>query len=131
VTIQVKLLNILVRKKSHSRFVKSYEGQLNDITGFIDVYTNTLSRISCADEEKQRYAKIVKIEYAKGKAQLALHFGKYEDAKKFVEEIKELGGTISNNLRIKLFLSHFPIILKASIWLSGIIRTYLFCCFFI
>ena len=118
-TINEPLINILVRKDSHSHTARSYEGQLDDIQGYIDIHTNTLSRMSCLSKsELEKYIHIVNLRFLNDKLTLALNFDRYEDARRFARELKKQGGVLSQGKRMKLILSYFPPALRMAKWLQ-------------
>lgn len=118
-TINDSLINILVRKESHSHKKKSYKSQLDDIQSYLDIHTNTLTRMSCLKQsELDNYLHIVDLRFLNDKLTLALNFNQCKDARRFAKELKEKGGTLSQGKRIKLMLSYFPPILRMAKWLQ-------------
>ena len=108
-TINTPLINILVRKDSHSHTEKSYEGQLDDIQGYIDIHTNTINRMeNLSDEERKQYLLIVNQGYLSGKIGLALNFKKYKHAREFARQLKGMGGILNRKKQLKLLLSYCP-----------------------
>lgn len=122
-TINEPLINILVRKDSHSHTVKPYEEQLDDIQGYIDIFTNTLSRISChTQSEFEKYLHIVNLRFLNDKLALALNYNKCSDVRKFAKEIKRCGGHVSYRKRMLILLSYFPLIFKIANKFKKIIK---------
>lgn len=118
-TYRESLSNIVVRPNSHSHLIKSYERQLDDIQGYIDIWSNTLSRMSCLSKsELEKYLHIVNLRFLNDKLTLALNFDRCKDARRFAQKLKKMGGTLSQGKRLKLFLSFFPPALKMAKWLQ-------------
>ena len=116
-TINEPLINILVRRDSHSHTVKSYEGQLDDIQGYIDIHTNTLERMAnIPAKELENYLQIVNLRFLNDKLALALNYNKCRDVRKFAKEIKGRGGNVSFRKRTKILLSYCPPLLKLLTW---------------
>lgn len=116
-TINEPLINILVRKNSHSHTVKPYDGQLDDIQGYIDIHTNTLKRMTnLPAKELENYIQIVNLRFLNDKLALALNFNKCSDVRKFAKEIKRCGGNISLRKRAKILMSYCPPMLRLLSW---------------
>ena len=116
-TISDKWINIVVRSRSHSHTIKSYEGQLDDVQAYIDIYTNTLRRMrNLSQQELEEYLHIVNLRFLNDKLTLALNFNRCHDARNFARSIKTTGGGLTIGKRIKLLLSYCPPILKMTKW---------------
>ena len=112
-TLNEHLINILVRKNSHSHEKKTYNGQLDDIQGYIDIYTNTLERMTnIPAKELENYLQVVYLRFLNDKLTLALNYNKCSDVRKFAKEIKSRGGHVSYRKRMLILLSYFPLIFK-------------------
>ena len=117
-TINDCLINILVRSISHSRTVKSYEGQLDDIQSYIDIFANTLNRMKkLSSGEKEECLHYVNLRFLNDKISLALNFARYGDARMFARQFKNIGGILNRGKQVKLLLSWCPPLLKIANWL--------------
>lgn len=113
ITTHSKLINILVRSNSHSRFRKSYEDQLDDIDGYIDIHKNTLENIpNMSYCDKIKYIKIVKNRYIRDKFTLAVNHNNKGDAKYFYKELKKMNAAISTKMKLKLISLYFPQLIR-------------------
>lgn len=117
-TLNERLINILVRTDSHSHEEKPYDGQLDDIQGYIDIHTNTLERMTnLPAKELENYIQIVNLRFLNDKLALALNYNKCRDVRKFAKEIKRRGGNISLRKRAKILMSYCPPLLRLLSWI--------------
>lgn len=104
---------IVVRRDSHSHKRKPYEGQLNDIESYDDIYTNTLNRMHyLSNKERNEYLYLVNLRILNDKISLALSFARYDDARMFAKRYHNIGGNLNWGREVKLFLSWCPPILR-------------------
>lgn len=110
------LCKIVVRRDSHSHKRKPYEGQLDDIESYEDIYTNTLNRMhNLSNKERNEYLNLVNLRILNDKISLALNYGRYSDARMFAKYYHKIGGLLNWGREVKLLLSWCPPILKMAV----------------
>jgi hypothetical protein len=104
------LCKIVVRADSHSHKRKPYEGQLDDLQGFLDIKMETLKRMDI--DNKDKWELLIRQHISREKLSLAISYYNYQDAKLFYNEIIRLGGEMNIFNIIKLHLLRFPTLYK-------------------
>lgn len=108
-SIRESLCNIVVRSTSHSHTKKTYEQQLDDIEGYLEIKINTLNQMkNLSEEEKTKWEKQCHIRALKSKQNLAILFRCYKDACSYTKKLRCLGEKTDIKKRIKIFLLKFP-----------------------
>lgn len=112
-TITEPLHTILIRRNSHSRRDKSYEQMIDTYDSYLKIHHETLDRMLIPEEIREVNKKKCTIKILNEKLYLAIISYKKGDAWHLYKEIKNEGGDISRNRRIKLYvLMISPILLK-------------------